>query len=82
LGPQKAEQEVEQWKKEAAADTSGREEPPTPKVGSWPQAQAQEWDSGIYSILFILSHPYTFSVDIDSAQRQGQCPRSQERKQA
>lgn len=51
LGPQKAEQEVEQWKKEAAADTSGREEPPTPKVGSWPQAQAWDWNSGIYSIL-------------------------------
>lgn len=36
LCPQKAEQEVEQWKKEAAADTSGREEPPAPKVGSCP----------------------------------------------
>lgn len=39
--PQKAEQEVEQWKKEAAAqeagaDTLGRGEPPAPKVGSCP----------------------------------------------
>lgn len=37
--PQKAEQEVEQWKKEAAAqeagtETPGRGEPPAPKVGS------------------------------------------------
>lgn len=43
LGPQKAEQEVEQWKKEAAADTSGREEPPAPKVGGWPQARGWDW---------------------------------------
>lgn len=38
---QKAEQEVEQWKKEAAAqevgtDTAGRGEPSAPKVGSCP----------------------------------------------
>lgn len=38
----KAEQEVEQWKKEAAADTSGREEPPTPK--SPPKARRQQMD--------------------------------------
>lgn len=38
LAPQKAEQDVEQWKKEAAAqeagaDVPGRGEPPAPKVG-------------------------------------------------
>lgn len=44
LCPQKAEQEVEQWKKEAAADTSGREEPPAPKVGSCPSAEY--WGTG------------------------------------
>lgn len=44
LCPQKAEQEVEQWKKEAAADTSGREEPPAPKVGSCPPAEY--WGTG------------------------------------
>nr|XP_048301819.1 formin-like protein 1 isoform X3 [Myodes glareolus] len=38
----KAEQEVEQWKKEAAADTSGREEPPAPK--SPPKARRQQMD--------------------------------------
>lgn len=78
LGPQKAEQEVEQWKKEAAADTSGREEPPAPKVGVRPQAQ--DWDSGTCSIPFtLLPHPYTLSVVTDSVQGQGQRPRSQGR---
>ncbi|XP_057630062.1 formin-like protein 1 isoform X5 [Chionomys nivalis] len=38
----KAEQEVKQWKKEAAADTSGREEPPAPK--SPPKARRQQMD--------------------------------------
>ncbi|XP_013209910.1 formin-like protein 1 isoform X5 [Microtus ochrogaster] len=38
----KAEQEVEQWKKEAAADTSGREELPAPK--SPPKARRQQMD--------------------------------------
>ncbi|MEJ1283973.1 hypothetical protein NN561_014952 [Cricetulus griseus] len=38
----KAEQEVEQWKKEAAVDTSGREEPPAPK--SPPKARRQQMD--------------------------------------
>ncbi|CAO2645628.1 Formin-like protein 1 [Lemmus lemmus] len=38
----KAEQEVEQWKKEAAADTSGREEPLAPK--SPPKARRQQMD--------------------------------------
>lgn len=45
LAPQKAEQEVEQWKKEAAAqeagaDTPGRGEPPAPKVGKLPLSLA------------------------------------------
>lgn len=52
LCPQKAEQEVEQWKKEAAADTSGREEPPAPKVGSCPLAQYR--GTGMCSIPFTL----------------------------
>lgn len=51
LYPQKAEQEVEQWKKEAASDATGREEPPAPKVGSCPQAWS--WGTGICSIPFI-----------------------------
>ncbi|KAL6044558.1 hypothetical protein STEG23_035186 [Scotinomys teguina] len=38
----KAEQEVEQWRREAAADTSGREEPPAPK--SPPKARRQQMD--------------------------------------
>ncbi|KAL1778993.1 formin 1 isoform X1 [Sigmodon hispidus] len=38
----KAEQEVEQWKKDLAAETSGREEPPAPK--SPPKARRQQMD--------------------------------------
>lgn len=65
LCPQKAEQEVEQWKKEAAVDTSGREEPPAPKVGRWLSPSLRLGDTS-----FSLSRltPTPSSVEIDPAQ--------------
>ncbi|PNJ50454.1 FMNL1 isoform 11, partial [Pongo abelii] len=50
---QKAEQEVEQWKKEAAAqeagaDSPGKGEPPAPKVGSC--SWAWYWAAGMHGI--------------------------------
>ncbi|EDM06258.1 formin-like 1 (predicted), isoform CRA_a [Rattus norvegicus] len=61
----KAEQEVEQWKKEAAADTSGREEPPAPK--SPPKARRQQMDLISELKRKQLKEPLIYESDRDGA---------------
>lgn len=61
----KAEQEVEQWKKEAASDTSGREEPPAPK--SPPKARRQQMDLISELKRKQLKEPLIYESDRDGA---------------